>query len=298
MKRKLQFALLGLLIPFLAPSPGWAETVVEKVARTGFLTVGTRFDAIPYAYVNDKGELVGYSLDVLERVRARLQTVLGRPVTLQIVETNDPAQKINLIKNGEIDIACDTSFTWERARVVDFSTPYSLSGVRLLTKKGANLSTPESLAGKRIAIVRNSVAGEVLKLVQPQVTLVDTYATIEDGVKALKAGQVDALAGDGITMAGTILRDNPDAYEIGPEEPYARFGVGCMVPENNSTFLDEVNYSIVAMMQDYLTEDAATVAGIDRWFGSAGLVPIPAEILKGFFAFTLIEHAQIPPQNK
>lgn len=47
MKKIRQFAWLGLLLPFLLPSPSWAETVVEKVARTGFLTVGTRFDAIP-----------------------------------------------------------------------------------------------------------------------------------------------------------------------------------------------------------------------------------------------------------
>jgi polar amino acid transport system substrate-binding protein len=40
------------------------------------------------------------------------------------------------------------------------------------------------------------------------------------------------------------------------------------------------------------------VAGIDRWFGASGLVPLPEEILKGFFAFTLIEHAQIPPENQ
>jgi polar amino acid transport system substrate-binding protein len=297
MKKTLRFAWLGLLIPFLGASPGFAETVVEKVARTGFLTVGTRFDTIPYAYVNDKGELVGYSIDILERIRARLQSVLGRPVTLQMVEADEPGQKITLLRNGDIDIACDTSFTWERARIVDFSTPYSISGIRVLTKKGANLTAPEALAGKRVAVVPGSVAASVLQLVQPKVVLVDIYKTIEDGVSALKAGQVDAIAGDGIAMAGTILRDNPNAFEIGPEEPYARFGVGCMVPENNSTFLDEVNYSIVAMMQDYLTQNPATVEKIDRWFGASGLVPIPAEILKGFFAFTIIEHAQIPPEN-
>lgn len=297
MLKKLQFAGLGLLLPFLLASPVRAETVVEKVARTGFLTVGTRFDLIPYAYVNDKGELVGYSIDVLERIRARLQKVLGRPVTLQMVEANDPGQKINLLRSGEIDIACDTAFTWERARTIDFSTSYSISGIRLLAKKGANLSTPESLVGKRIAVLRNSAAGDVLKLVQPKVTVTSDFASVEEAIEALKTGKIDALAGDSVILAGTILRDNPTAFEIVPEEPYARFGFGCMVPENNSTFLDEVNYSIVGMMQDYVTGDVATVEKIDRWFGPSGLVPLPGELLKGFFAFTIIDHAQIPPEK-
>ena len=297
MKKILQLVGLGCILPMFLASPSLAETVVEKVARTGFLTVGTRFDAIPYSYVNDKGELVGYSMDVLERIRKRLQTRLGRPVTLQMIEANQPGEKINLIRSGDIDIACSTAFTWERAKVVDFSTSYSISGIRILAKKGSNLSTPQSLIGKRIALVPTSAAVDVIKLVQPRATIVTTYSTVEEALEALKTGKIDAIAGDGISLAGTILRDNPQAYEIVPEEALANFGIACMVPENNSTFLDDVNYAIVKMMQDYITNDTATVSQIDRWFGSQGMVPIPPELLKGFFAFKVIEHAQINPQE-
>ncbi|NCR70107.1 MAG: transporter substrate-binding domain-containing protein [Microcystis aeruginosa LG13-12] len=297
MKKILQLVGLGCLLPMFLASASLAETVVEKVARTGFLTVGTRFDAIPYSYINDKGELVGYSMDVLERIRKRLETRLGRPVTLQMIEANQPGEKINLIRSGEIDIACSTAFTWERAKVVDFSISYSISGIRILAKKGSNLSTPQSLIGKRIALVPTSAAVDVIKLVQPQATIVTTYSTVEEALEALKTGKIDAIAGDSISLAGTILRDNPKIYEIVPEEALANFGIACMVPENNSTFLDDVNYAIVKMMQDYITNDTATVSQIDRWFGSQGMVPIPPELLKGFFAFKVIEHAQINPQE-
>lgn len=297
MKKILQLAGISCLLPLLLAGPSLAETVVEKVARTGFLTVGTRFDAIPYSYINDKGELVGYSMDVLERIRKRLETRLGRPVTLQMIEANQPGEKINLIRSGEIDIACSTAFTWERAKVVDFSISYSISGIRILAKKGSNLSTPQSLIGKRIALVPTSAAVDVIKLVQPQATIVTTYSTVEEALEALKTGKIDAIAGDSISLAGTILRDNPKIYEIVPEEALANFGIACMVPENNSTFLDDVNYAIVKMMQDYITNDTATVSQIDRWFGSQGMVPIPPELLKGFFAFKVIEHAQINPQE-
>ena len=297
MKKILQLVGLGCILPMFLASASLAETVVEKVARTGFLTVGTRFDAIPYSYIDDKGELVGYSMDVLERIRKRLETRLGRPVTLQMIEANQPGEKINLIRSGEIDIACSTAFTWERAKVVDFSISYSISGIRILAKKGSNLSTPQSLIGKRIALVPTSVAVDVIKLVQPQATIVATYSTVEEAIEALKTGKLDAIAGDSISLARTILRDNPKIYEIVPEEALANFGIACMVPENNSTFLDDVNYAIVKMMQDYITNDTATVSQIDRWFGSQGMVPIPPELLKGFFAFKVIEHAQINPQE-
>ena len=52
----------GLL---LAATPNViAETVIEKVARTGTLTAGTSKDALPFAFRNDDDELVGYSIDI------------------------------------------------------------------------------------------------------------------------------------------------------------------------------------------------------------------------------------------
>jgi polar amino acid transport system substrate-binding protein len=297
MKKILQLAGISCLLPLLLAGPGLAETVVEKVARTGFLTVGTRFDTIPYSYVNDKGELVGYSIDIVERIRKQLETRLGRPVTLQMVEANEPGDKINLIRSQDIDIACSTAFTWERDKVVDFSSSYGISGVRILAKKGSNLTTSESLAGKRIAVIPNSAAVDVIKLVQPKATLITTYTTVEEGIEALKTGKIDAIAGDTIALAGSILKDNPQAYELVPKEALANFGIACMVPENNSTFLNVVNFAIIKMMQDYVSGDAATVSEIDRWFGSQGMIPIPPDLLKGFFAFKIIENAQINPQE-
>ncbi|MDV3002129.1 MAG: Glutamate/aspartate import solute-binding protein [Chroococcopsis gigantea SAG 12.99] len=298
MIKKFAWSLVGVLLPLAVALPGKAETVLEKVARTGYLTVGTRLDMIPYAYVNDKQELSGYSIEVLNRLRTRLESELGKTITLQIVEAKDPGAKINLLKTGDIDIACDTQFTWERNKAVDFSTPYSISGIRLLAKKGSNLSTPESLIGKRIGVVKNSVAESAVKLLQPKADIVSNYTTAEEGIQALKEGKIDAIAGDTISLAGLTLLDNPANYELMPQDAVATYGIACMVPENNSGFLDELNYTIVKMMQEYVNNNPATVASIDQWFGAQGLVPLPPELIRSFFEFTIIEHAQIPPDSK
>ena len=50
-----------------------AETVVEKVVRTGKLTAGTSKDALPFAYRNAEGELVGYSIDLLKLITEQLE---------------------------------------------------------------------------------------------------------------------------------------------------------------------------------------------------------------------------------
>lgn len=292
--QKITVAILSLILAIAFPGRSWAETVIEKVSRTGILTVGTRFDVIPYSYVDDQGELIGYSMDVLNLVKERLQKELGKDITLQMVEANDLAERIPLLRSGQIDISCDTQFTWERDRYVDFSVSYSLSGIRLLTSQGSTLGSPESLVAQRIGVIQRSTAQDVMQLVQPQAVLVP-ISTVEEGFTALKQGEVNALAGDGLILGGTAQRIEPGAYQLVPAEPYARYGIACMVPENNSTFLNLVNYSLVNLMQGYVTGGNRYVGIVDRWFGSEGIVPLPAALIRGFFQSIISQHAQIPP---
>lgn len=297
MLKKLSSAAIGLLLVLSCAQPSWAETVMEKIARTGILTVGTRFDLIPYAYTDDQGNLVGYSIDALNVLKKQIETYLGKEITIEMVESPNPGDSILKLKQGEIDIACNTAFTWERENHVDFSNSYGISGVRLVTKAGSNLSTPESLAGKRIGIGENTIAADVIKRVQPQAILVKNIESVEQGFDLLNQGKVDALAGDTVIFAGAIQRLGANNYKIIPEEPYARFGMACMVPENNSGFLNLVNYSLVKLMQGYVNQEKPYVDMVNRWFGEQGIVPLPAELMSNFFKTIIIERAQIPPDS-
>jgi polar amino acid transport system substrate-binding protein len=295
MRKILSIAALSLIGTIALAAPVWAETVIEKVARTGVLTVGTRIDTVPYAYVNDRQELVGYSIDVLNLIKQQLEEQLGKEITLQIVVEEEFTDRIPQIVNREVDISCQTAFTWERDRLVDFSLSYSISGIRLLVPRDSKLDgSPDSLIGKRIGIAPNNVAEATMKLVQPQATLVPVQ-DVEDGFKSLDEGKIDALAGDTVILAGTALKRNPDNYRLTPtEDPYARYGIACMVPENDSSFLDLVNYSIVKLMQGYLTGEKRSVEMVNRSFGPEGLVPLPPELIRDFFQTIIITREQIP----
>jgi polar amino acid transport system substrate-binding protein len=172
MRKKWLGLTLGLLLPLLSAEASLGETVTEKVARTGFLTVGTRFDQVPFSYIDDQGQLVGYSVDVVKAIKNEMQKRLGREVTIQVVEALSPKQRMEMLSAGKIDIACDINFTWERDEYFDFSLSYGISGIRLLSKKGSNLGSAESLAGKRIGVVEGSVAEGVIKLLQPQAQII------------------------------------------------------------------------------------------------------------------------------
>lgn len=288
--------MLGVALTMGFPHAARADTVLEKVARTGVLTVGTRIDTVPYAYIDDQGQLVGYSIDIINLIKKQLEAQLEKEITIQVVQSETIGDRILKLKNGEIDIACDTAFTWERDKIVDFTVSYSLSGIRLAVPKGNAPSTLESLQGKRIGVLGSTIAEQTLKTIQPQANLVP-FQTIEQGMQALQEGKVDALAGDTVVLAGMIAKAGDDRFTITPPEAYASYGVSCMVPENNSGFLDLVNYSLVAMMQRYLNGDPATIAQVNRWFGSEGIVEIPPEIISNFFQAVILMREQVPPSS-
>ena len=289
---------LGLILILFFPRSSLAETVIEKVARTGVLTVGTRIDIIPYTYVNDQQQLVGYSVDMVNLIKEELEKQLDKEITIQTVVEEKFEDRIPQIVNGEVDLACNTAFTWERDKFVDFSVSYGLSGIRLLAKRDSGIDDePETLVGKRIGIAPHTISESTMKFIQPQVTLVP-IEDVDRGFKALQSDEIDAIAGDTVVLAGVVQRDNPDEYKLRPIQPYARYGIACMMPENDSSFRDLVNYSLVKFMQGFVINEKSSTDIVDRWFGrQEGVVEIPPELIRDFFKNIVISHEQILIEN-
>ncbi len=253
-----------------------AETVMEKIARTGTLTAGTSKDALPFAYRNEEGKLVGFSIDMLELITEQLEQELSQNVELELVELQ-PKERISKLVDGNVDIICDaSSFTWERDRAIDFSFSYSTTGTRLLTKKGMNLDNPNSLAGKRIGALAKTTNELSIRRAQPaaKITLVQDRS---EGYQALSDGKIDAFADDGILLESWLQTiPNPEDFQI--VGYYSQEGIACMVPENNSQLLNVVNYSLVDFMQGFLNEEPENVSMFERWFGAQGVLPLTEDL--------------------
>ena len=100
---------------------------LADIKAAGVVKVAT-FDANPpFGSIDAKThEIVGYDVDFAKA----LATSLG--VKLELVATN-PANRIPLLQSGKADlIVADITITPERAQVIDFSTPYFVTGQQFL----------------------------------------------------------------------------------------------------------------------------------------------------------------------
>jgi polar amino acid transport system substrate-binding protein len=298
--KKLAVSLLALFSLCVTATPMNAEPVLEKVSKTGVLKAGTRKDALPFAYMDQNGDWVGYSVDLIEQIRAQLEKELGKPIKLQLVEV-DVGNRIDKVVQGEVDLVCDTTtFTWEREKLVDFSFPYFLSGTQLLVKKGSKIASAESLQDKRIGVIPNSTNDLKMKQVQLQANYVPVN-NLTEGFAALESGKIDALASDGILLQGLKqTAKDKDNWLVVPNEPYDRQPYACMVPQENSQYRDLVNYSLVKFMQGVLVGDKNSIAILDRWFGPGGALPRNQEAMLFHFLNLIDFTAPVPdyPQMK
>ena len=273
-----QLCLYGitLLSTILTTQIATAETVMEKVARTGVLTAGTSKDALPFAYADDKGQLVGYSVDMLTLIQQQLEKELGRKIELKLVAL-EPQERIPQLVNNDVDIVCDaSSFTWKRDQKIDFSVSYGITGTRLLVKQQDYLTIARSLVGKRIGVLPGTTNELAIKRAEPRVEIV-TIRDRDAGHSALERGEIDAFADDGILLESWLQTiNNSEDFTIAGY--YSQEGIACMIPEDNSQFLNHVNYTLIRFMQSFLAEKPEALALFESWFGFQGIVPLTKDL--------------------
>ncbi len=165
-----------------------AETVLEKINRTGKFTAGTRTSSIPFAYINEKNEWVGFSVDLLNEINNRLNRNLIKKVTLELKEVT-PKTRIALVANRTVDIECgSTTYTRSRDETVDFSVNFFYTGSQLLVKKGSDIKNLRDLRGKRVGATQGTTNERILRTRQPQAKIV-VFQDHAQGFLALQQGR-------------------------------------------------------------------------------------------------------------
>ena len=189
---------LGML---LLASQAQADQLAD-IKAAGVVKVAT-FDANPpFGSVDAKTHhIVGYDVDFAQA----LAKALG--VKLELVATN-PANRIPLLQSGKADlIVADITITPERAQVIDFSTPYFVTGQQFLVPAGS----PDKLdeySKARIGAVKGTTGEQALHQRFPQARVL-SYDDIPLALTALRNGNVQAITQDSTILAG-LLAEAPD----------------------------------------------------------------------------------------
>jgi polar amino acid transport system substrate-binding protein len=230
-----------------------APQVIEK----GALTVCSDMPYEPFESMK-RGEPVGFDIDLIREVAADLA------LRLEIKDTDfDAIQSGDALNSGQCDLAISAmTITGERARVLDFSSPYFDASQALVVAKGSGIDSLDDLAGERIG-VQSGTTGELY--VTDNAPSDADVMPLEDAAEmeeALTEGVVSAAVYDN-TVVGDVVASNPDlevSAEFDTGEQY-----GMAVKKNGNVDLLRAINRVLATLEEN--------GGYDRiyatWFGGA-----------------------------
>ncbi|SQC94140.1 Sulfate starvation-induced protein 7 [Cedecea neteri] len=240
-QRKLTLSALVLALSGLASAAVHADQLAD-IQKAGVVKVAT-FDANPpFGSIDAKThDIVGYDVDFAKA----LAKSLG--VKLELVATN-PANRIPLLQSGKVDlIVADITITPERAQVVDFSTPYFVTGQQFLVPA----SGPDKLddyAKGRVGAVKGTTGEQALVQRFPSIRVL-SYDDIPLAFTALRNGNVQAITQDSTILAG-LLAEAPDKakFKILPDL-LSKEEIGVGVKKGEPALLKAVNDELVKLEQ-------------------------------------------------
>lgn len=222
MKNKLVTILTLCLVIFFAGCTKKEEDktdTLDKVLQRGKLIVGVKYDTKPFGFINEKGQLEGFDVDIAKQIA---KYILGDENKIEFKQVT-PSNRILSLNSGEVDMIVATmTITKQREGVVDFSIPYFVAGQAIMVPKNSDILSMSDLNGKRAIIIFGSTSEKNLRLIAPE-AIISGYRTYTSAYSALKEGRADAMTTDDTILRGFALNDPsvkilPRRYS---KEPYA-----------------------------------------------------------------------------
>ncbi len=257
-RRLFQVALISLIVSVLTLSSvvfgASDDGSFEKIKAAGAIRIGVDDAFPPMEYRDEKGNLIGFDVDLADEIGKRLGIdILWVPTAWDGV--------ILGLQAGKFDMILSTlTITNERAEKIDFSPPYIYGAQIIVVKQETKgINTLSDLKGKVVGTQLGST-GEVAAKKFGGFKDLKLYATYPEAFTDLAIGRIQALVVDEF-VGRYYMTKQAGAYRV-LEERLAEESIGIGFRKGDNAFQEGVCAAIDSIKED------DTYGKISRkWFG-------------------------------
>jgi cystine transport system substrate-binding protein len=246
----LAFAFAASATPVFAD-----QGLLAQVKTRGTLRVALEGTYPPFDYQDSSGNLVGFEVDLADAITKRLG------VKPEFVPTKWDGILAGL-DSGRYDVIMNqVTITPERLKKYDFTQPYTISGIQMITRKGEDktINKPADLAGKAVGVGLGTNYEQWLRANVPQAN-VKTYDDDPTKYADLRAGRIDAVLNDRLVVGYMIAHSDGQIVSAG--EPFAKQEQGIALRKGSTDLLEALNKTL-----DDLHKDGTFKTISVKWFG-------------------------------
>lgn len=246
---------LGLVLGASAIGNSYAaDDLLQTIKQRGTIQVGLEGTYPPFNYQDESGKLTGFEVEFAEA----LAKELGVKPEFQPTKWDGI---LAALESKRLDVVINqVTISEERKKKYDFSAPYTVSGIQVLTRKGqeGNFNEPGDLKGKKVGVVLGTNYEQWLKDNVPGADI-RTYDDDASRNQDVRVGRLDAILGDRLAAFELIAKTGDTLAVAG--KPFAPQEAGIALRKGNPELLAAIDKAIAKLRADGTLEKLSV-----KWF--------------------------------
>lgn len=225
------------------------------------IVIGLDDNFPPMGFRDDKGELVGFDIDLAKEAAKRAgMEVEFKPIDWDSKEAELKSKRIDALWNG-------VTITPDREKNILFSTPYLLDQQIIIVRNDSNIQGKDDLKGKVVGTQQGSSVEPILEKDAQErgIKEVKKYGDFVNAFMDLELGRIDALVVDAIVGQYTMTK-NAGKFRVA-NGTYSDDKVGIGFRLEDTALRDKFNGILKEMMNDGTADKIA-----QKWFGTTTML--------------------------
>jgi polar amino acid transport system substrate-binding protein len=218
-----------------APAPAPAKVYV----------VGTDAAYAPFESQNEKGEIVGFDIEVVQAA--------AKKAGIEVKFVNTPWEGIfNALGQGDRDMVVSAvTITAERKGTMDFSDPYFDAQQLIAVKESSKITKFADLKKAKVGVQTGTTGDEaVTKLLGKASTAIKRFESTPLALKELEAGGVDAVVADNGVVINYVANNPGGKFKSISDKEFVPEQYGIAFKKGNSELQGKMNKGLADIRAD------------------------------------------------
>ena len=238
-------AALALVACSKTESPPAVASAPSAPAAARVYVVGTDAAYAPFESQNEKGEIVGFDIDIVNAV--------AKQAGIEVKFVNTPWEGIfNALNQGDRDLLVSSiTITDERKQTMDFSDPYFDANQLIAVPNDSKVTRFDDLKSLKVGVQTGTTGDEaVAKLQGKSSTNIKRFESTPLALKELEGGGVNAVVADNGVVINYVANNAGAKFKTVSDAAFVPEHYGIAVKKGNAELLAKLNQGLAAIKAD------------------------------------------------
>jgi polar amino acid transport system substrate-binding protein len=222
-----------------------APAAASAPAPAKVLVVGTDAAYAPFESQNDKGEIVGFDIEVVQAA--------AKKAGLEVKFVNTPWEGIfNALNQGDRDLLVSAiTITEERKGTMDFSKPYFDAQQLIAVKEGSKVAKFDDLKKLKVGVQTGTTGDEVVTKLQGKNSAnIKRFESTPLALKELESGGLDAVVADNGVVIHHVANNPGQKFKTVADKAFQPEQYGIAVKKGNTALLAKIDQGLEGIKAD------------------------------------------------